>query len=301
MPKALLHVGTMKTGTTSIQTMLTENAGYLAAQNTTYLGPPMRHSDALKPALDRLEGTGQNLIISDEGLWHFANTKRSDTDQLAKLLAGYDVTVLIYLRRPDSFLTSWFQQGVKTGSGARSFSQFMDSSYVQSGLQFLNKINRFSALFGAENLILRAYEKDQLIGGDAVLDFAHVAGLDVAALDIPARTNTTPSTDNTLLRALFRGPIPRSAKQRTQLDTLDSHLADRGFQGQRYSLLNKAEMRQLVKRFYPMFETLHQTYGVGVAPAVFTSWPDPDDIDDTALRLRWIQEAFLAAEGDEQS
>jgi hypothetical protein len=298
MPKAILHVGTMKTGTTSIQAALADNKDVLADHGYNYLGPPMRHSSMLEPALEAIPDPTRNLIISDEGMWHFNNSRRSDTVKLAKILgAAYDVTVLIYLRRPDSFLNSWFQQGLKSGTGTLTMTNFLASSFVRAGMEFEKTIARFEALFGPNSIKLRAYEKSQLVDGDAVHDFLDTIGLPVDKFDLPERANTTPDTDSLLLRSLFRRDAAQSAQLTKRLDTLNHHLTRYGYKGRRYNLLTQTELDDIIGTYRPVFIKLQTQYGGGVTPNFFKSWPKPDQVDDRLLGLRWTQEALLKAAG----
>lgn len=293
MPKAILHIGTMKTGTTSIQATLANNRDLLTRLGYSYMGPPMRHSSVLGPALEQVPAGAPNLIISDEGLWHFTDSKRSDTEQLAQLLEGYDVTVLIYLRRPDSFLNSWFQQGLKSGTGAHTMTGFLASSFTRSGLQFLPLIQRYESLFGAQSIKLRAYEKSQLEGGDAVIDFLHTTGLPVDEFTLPDRANATPDTDSLLLRSLFQKNLTRTKQLGAQLDKLNAHLTRYGYNGRRYSLFTPDELENIITTYRPQFTLIQAQYGGGGDPDFFHSWPDPKDINPGLLGLRWTQEAML--------
>ena len=293
MPKAILHIGTMKTGTTSIQKALSSNTDVLSRHGYNYLGPPMRHSTILAPAIAALPHKDRDLIISDEGLWHFADSKRSDTAKLAKILEHYDVNVLIYLRRPDSFLNSWFQQGLKSGTGSLTMSQFLASAFVQSGLRFQHLIAQFEAVFGKDSIILRPYEKSQLAQEDAVLDFLETLGLPVNEFILPSRSNATPDTDNLLLRSLFQRDLPRSSRLTNQLDKLMLHLNRYGYQGRRYSLLSPDELREIIATYRPVFTELQTRYGGGIEPDFFQSWPEPTQAVPGLLGLRWTQEAIL--------
>lgn len=293
MPKAILHVGTMKTGTTAIQKTLANSSAALDQQGYAYLGPPMRHSSVLGPALKDAAVAGKDLIISDEGLWHFLDSKRSDTKKLATLLASYDVRVVTYLRRPDAFLNSWFLQGVKSGTGARTMTKFLASPFVQAGLSFQKKTARFQALFGASSIVLRPYEKSQLVSQDAVSDFIQTVGLDPKRMTSGARANTTEDTDRLLLRSLFQGTHARSPQLVKLFRDMDRHLDARGYQGRRYSVLTHAETTDILKTYKPVFEKLQATYGGGATPAFFNDWNLPDSNTDTS-ELRRIQEAFLS-------
>lgn len=296
MRKALLHVGTMKTGTTSIQKTLSANPDALDRLGLAFLGPPMRHSSALGPALSEIDHE-KDLIISDEGLWHFADSKRSDTAGLARLLSNYQVTVIVYLRRPDSFINSWFQQGLKSGTGSRTMTQFLRSSFLDFGLRFQERIERFQGLFGEKSIVLRPYERCQLHKGDAVLDFLNLVGIEASTLRLRPPANTTEDADRLLLRSLFQSDRPRSPDLMPLLKELDQVLTTKGFQGQRYGLLSRSEITELVAVYKPVFTALQSTYGGGVAPAFFQDWPDPNDVDDSQLTLRWTQEKLFDLRG----
>lgn len=293
MPKAILHIGTMKTGTTSIQAALAGNCDVLSDCGYSFFGPPMRHSSTLKPALKSIKENADNLIISDEGLWHFANTKRSDTAKLAELLSGYDVTVLIYLRRPDSFLNSWFQQGLKSGTGSGTMTEFLASSFVNTGLQFETLIANFDMLFGRGSVRLRPYEHPQLHGGDAVSDFLHTVDLPIERFKIPKRSNETPDTDDLLLRSLLRRPSDHAHKMSAQLDKVEKHLDRYGYKGRRYSLLTREELTRLNDTYKPIFRILQEKYGGGDNSDFFQSWANPDDVNEGLLGLRKTQEAIM--------
>jgi hypothetical protein len=294
MSKAILHIGTMKTGTTSIQTALAKNPKALASRGYTYCGPPMRRSEPLAGVLAGLTDENlQNLIISDEGLWHFSDSARSDTAGLAKVLKGYDVTVVIYLRRPDSFFESWFLQGLKSGSGSKTMAQFLASSFVNYGAQFQKIIKRFEALFGVNSVVIRPYEAQQLKGGDVVLDFLHTVGFPADEFDMPARSNETSNTDINLLLSMLRNVKLPPEVQTTQLQQIEKHLKDNGYTGRRYSLFTQAELKAIVDTYLPVFRELQAKYDCGTSPDFFTSWPDSSCVDEALLDLRFAQEALL--------
>lgn len=295
MPRAILHVGTMKTGTTSIQAMLARNGAELSKQNHTYLGWPMRQSEAMSKAIAALEDPNSSLIISDEGLWHFMDTKRSDTKEIAELLAHYEVTVVVYLRRPDQFLNSWFLQGLKSGVGARTMTQFLASSFVKKGMRFAAQIERFEKLFGKGSICLRPYAKDQLVGGDVISDFLNVVGFSNVEFNIPKPANTTPDTDSMLIKSLMQGHQKMSKIIAQNLHHFQTHLSQHGYRGRSYNLLSRAEMEEFVMPLRPEFEFLQATYGGGRSPAFFSGWPELNTADDSLLALRWAQEALLGS------
>jgi len=293
MPRAIIHVGTMKTGSSSIQRCLADNPGPLAAAGSTYLGWPARHSERIAAALTRVSADAPNIVVSDEGLWHFMNTSRSDTKKIARLLADYDIEIVVYLRRPDDFLNSWYLQGLKTGTGARTFSQFLDSPFVQAGLDFRAKLSALRERFGVDTLTLRAYERSQLVAGDAVRDFLTVAGFDHEKFTMPERVNQQPeSTDETLIRSALSGLNDATDIEATAARQLLDNLRSRGYAGRTYPLFTKSEVAILAERFSPVFEEIHAEYGVGASPTVFDEWIDADAYEEQEGSLREFQETL---------
>lgn len=220
----------MKTGTSTLQATLSRNEESLAAANHRYLGWPMRTAANIGRKLDAFDAT-TNIIISDEGLWHFCGTKRSDTKAIAALLADREVTVVVYLRRPDEYVESWFSQGLKKGSGTPSILAFLSSGGVNSApydsgeaggpasfdlthfrdqidLSILKKLAYFTEAFPSADIVVRPYEADQLAGGDIVSDFVEAAGLRGLIPDVElaraTNENISPSAEMVLFTSLLR-------------------------------------------------------------------------------------------------
>jgi len=116
-----------------------------------------------------------NIIFSAERLY------RSSPDKKRALKAFLDqycnsYLVIGYIRAPGSFLQSRFQQNVKTG---------LDQFRVKRAWpRYRHHISEFDAIFGAENVVVRLFDRAHLHNGDVVQDFAHVIGADLDPADI---------------------------------------------------------------------------------------------------------------------
>ena len=301
-PKAILHIGTMKTGTTSIQRTLDRSGPWLAARGWSYLGWPIRNADVLERRLKKV-APGQNIILSDEGFWHFAGDPRCDTNRIADLLRPYDVTVLVYFRRPDSFLESWFAQGLKHEKGAATVPGFLASAFVRGGTRYWARLQHFADRFGREAIRVAAYERAQMFHGDAVMDFLLRAGL-CGPQDTPAGLqaqgvaldqgqNASPGLDTLLLLNMLR---ILDQLDSAQVSAIESHILPwQARRGARQSLFFPWEIAGFNRSFLPVFRRIQAEFGGGQDPNFFSSWPDPHEAPVCAMRGPYDQ--FLIGRG----
>ncbi len=298
--KVILHIGTMKTGTSSIQAALKGNKAWLAERGWAFVGWPARKSGVLTRRITRLTGDN-DIVISDEGLWHFADSLRSDTAAMAQALKPYDVTVLVYFRRPDEFFESWFSQGLKTGTGAMSFANFETSAFVRTGSQFVERLNIFARLYGAEAIRIAPFERSQLANGDIVSDFLLRSGI-VARDELPQLhksgfvaspdQNRSPDAARILLCRMLR----QFGKIDPQIVDMVMHAPDAAPENQdlltgtvvgktpKARLLYADEIARVNARYRPAFVKLQEMYG-DVGDTFFRDWgDDPKSIVTTPLR-----------------
>ena len=201
----LLHIGSPKAGSTTIQTALRLNRaalraeGVLAWEPDASRGPPARtlanvftregkpllprerlHFTTRAEARDWAETAWQSLadevartrpaltVLSSEQLYEVRNIK----PVLARLAAIFDgVTVLAYVRDPVSQFRSMLDQRIRDGD--RFADLPLPSVPVQQGhVTLANWIDRL----GAQRVILRALDRQSLVGGDLVADLAAQIG-----------------------------------------------------------------------------------------------------------------------------
>lgn len=138
----------------------------------------------------------RTLVISAEDISYpaYGNAVK----RMHEVLRGWteDIVVVGYARGPLSFAVSAFQQLLKDGGLNRFQVEQLWPHYSQ----------RFSTLeetFGREHTILRHYDRSGLHGGDVVLDFASILGVDAKAAQ-PVNSNTSLSAEATALLYLQR-------------------------------------------------------------------------------------------------
>lgn len=280
-PRCVLHVGTMKTGTSTIQSWLGENRKALEEAGWIYPGWPCRDSDRIAALVAR-SPEHQNLVISDEGLWH-QSMDRSRTDEIAEALKGYDVTVLVYFRRPDEFLEAWFKQGLKVGSGVHAVQSFL-KSYQTRPRALRKRLETFVTLFGRDNVIVAPYERSQLKNANLLSDFLARAGLPeaVATLPAPPDKNISPNAEAILLTGILRRSLDC---EQAVIDQVMGALPREGLVTVKTSILTPQEAAAIRRRYRPLFRKIQKEFKTGVDPDFFRNWGD-DEAPMPVSRLR---------------
>lgn len=168
-----IHIGQHKTGTSSIQAFMNANREVLHRHGVHFpqVGKHGSHHDLIiDEAITRLPGDEQKkawqryideaqasgckkVVISSEDLAFRATSE--DVRQIGELLKGHSVTVLIFIRRNDLLMQSWYIQELKWGS----FTDTPEELIKQSPMPPLEMVNRWADVFGAENIRVTPFER----------------------------------------------------------------------------------------------------------------------------------------------
>lgn len=220
-----LHIGTTKTGTTSIQSFLAANRA--AVQDRGLLYPvvsgrgEIKHSKLTtycadfnpnnlqryhyrmgitteesieafrqmfrKRFVDTLKDWPRDILLSQETLYRRVQ-RPSEFERLTDLLAPVsdDLRMIVYIRRQDEFCLSLYSESVKTGN-VRPF-RWPDAD--QSKIYYYGPmIDRWAELLGKDKVTVRLYGKPYF--ADVIDDFCSIVGLDTAGLERPPRVNSS--------------------------------------------------------------------------------------------------------------
>lgn len=216
-PKTIyLHIGAVKTGTTTIQNFLYRNKDLLEQRN--YLFPTLKdnqyvieqplseilmeienHTIKQRKPFEKVkqdwdnkmlplikESKAENIIISSEFL---EDTNLEFYDFL--ITQGFNVKVIIYVRKPADKVASLFVEYYKGGY----------KSYIKNAFDYFNSRKHDLYLFtrqnieriGRENMIVRPFEKEQWKNGSLIDDFLNCIGLELSSeFSIPQNQNISP-------------------------------------------------------------------------------------------------------------
>lgn len=210
MSTLYLHIGPPKTGTTSIQNFLWDNRGVLEThgicfpdlgyrypdidfrrnghflvRNKPSEGQEVSHFEEGLGKIEELARQYDSIILSDEGLWKDGYRKKRFWTRLAKGLKEkqLDLRIIVYLRRQDLWVQSFWAQKIKVGKTALGFQEYLrfirESGYP---LDYCAYMDLLSGWFGKEALIIRIMEKEQFRGAEHTLlsDFLDIFGLSLS-------------------------------------------------------------------------------------------------------------------------
>lgn len=113
-----------------------------------------------------------------------------------------DIRVVLYVRPPVEYIHSAFQQKVKDG-----MSRFNLAACYPN---YRGRLGQFDDVFGRENVELRLFVPDRLVGRDAVSDFLEVLG--ESCPFVPSRSNESLSLEATALIYYYRTLNPETKK-----------------------------------------------------------------------------------------
>lgn len=205
-----IHIGHYKTGTTALQVFLARNPAFLAQNGFEYASVLMHHAkhsslgfslcreagvttlmhgyNAPTPAaeiwgelFDHVRNSPQRAVIvsSEEliriGEFPLACEKLCD---IAALAPDIDVTVIAYLRSPQSHLRSWYNQLVKMGLPVSDYTTALRGEIEGIHLDYAHALRPWAEAFGLENLVLRDYDAARRAGPTGIYaDFLGLLGL----------------------------------------------------------------------------------------------------------------------------
>jgi hypothetical protein len=248
----VLHIGAPKTGSTALQRFLAQYRENLANAGFVYPGSIERgfgHHDLAfftgggcpewaAPQTDSLEGllgrlrqeldthsSDARLILSSEN-FYWLSDPRSVKDMLATL--GYtpdSIAVVVYIRRQEDAIASWYNQLVKALGYSASFEQSVEDYDDLWDYEF--RLAQWAAAFGRQRVIVRLYTDEPEF--DVCRDFAELLQIPTTGLQTAAgRAN--PRLVRDLLefqRVINRLPLPTPDKRRyhKQLISLSAQAA----------------------------------------------------------------------------
>lgn len=214
MKTLYIHIGTPKTGTTSLQHFCTENAKLFEEQGYCYPIFPhkfkyinimrngfflsykgydenknrnqMEEAKFFRQGMDFILDNFQkfdNIILSDEAIWNVV-FKRGKTDLWERLKKeadehDYVIKVVVYLRRQDSLATSWWNQKIKIGK--REYSKDSWENFVKDPtkfeLEYYDSLKFIEKFVEKENIIVRRFGRQYFKNGSIFEDFIDAVGM----------------------------------------------------------------------------------------------------------------------------
>ena len=222
----VLHIGLIKTGSSSIQYFLRDNRERLVELGHLYPESPgrARHTRlslyvkseselasrpewyrqkqsqpaAFRKAFRRrlfseIERSGlTRVLFSDEGLAELSapalRRLRRFTGRIAKSLR-----LVVYLRRQDDHLVSHYQQEVKVGE-TRQLGEWVQQD-MSDTYAYYSRLRTWERLLEPDQLVVRRFEPGHFVGGSLFQDFLEAADIDARAEDMVQSPSRNVSLD----------------------------------------------------------------------------------------------------------
>ncbi|OUR73783.1 sulfotransferase family protein [Methylophaga sp. 41_12_T18] len=190
--KLIIHAGTPKTGTTSLQTYLDKRQrklrgkGILYPHNLEKIHNPTapKHQwfeknlvtahldyflENFKNIISQVKEDTHTIILSSEGIynywWDFADESKAILAELTKL---FDVEIWVWFREPVEFIESFYKQCVRNPQTANnpcygkelSFAEMLDIDWFSQHLDYQGFVTDCQAVFGKGNVLAFNYQGD---------------------------------------------------------------------------------------------------------------------------------------------
>jgi hypothetical protein len=235
-----LHIGTFKTGTSSIQLFLNENreqmerAGFfvpygdLRFQYVLPLSLIIDHTQfrAAWPAVKKsaayyweqlhqqiAETECKNILISAENFCDLVHPGAREkaaffAEFLQRQFSEHKVVVIVYLRNLPEYIDSMYREIIKVSCMTSSLNEFIREGIENRDIHINPCIylDYFSTIFGKKSLIVRKYQREELLNHNIVDDFLSVIGCAIDAdttVQTDYHTNVSLNRDCTQLKKVF--------------------------------------------------------------------------------------------------
>lgn len=288
MNKLFIHIGTHKTGTTTIQHAL-RNAdvsvcsqeGWNYLHRLKFLKDFMRSHD-YSPALvrgfsnelnEKIKGLGKSSvkIISSEALSGSSTSGYMNSGVVAKMLRDatrqFDVKIIVYLRRQDEMVESMYTQMIHAGE-AIHFGEFISRLEKGVSYDYYRILQDWISCFEKENLIVRSYSLASQHG--LLQDFEEITGSTGIARSTTQRKNPGYSFKAIQIARRANSILDSSSKKRQLRLALQKTMAKQ--KGEKYSYFAGDDRRIFLKDYEKSNQKVADLFFDGIVENVF---PDP--------------------------
>ena len=190
--KLIIHVGTPKTGTTSLQTYLDKKQRKLRGKGILYPHnlEKLQNSTApkhqwfeknlvtthlenflenFKNIISQVKKDTHTIILSSEGIynywWDFPDQSKDILCELSKL---FDIKIWVWFRDPLEFIESYYKQCIRNPQVESnpcygkdlSFAEMLDIKWFSQHLNYQGFVTECQTLFGKNNVSVFKYQAD---------------------------------------------------------------------------------------------------------------------------------------------
>lgn len=327
LPRIIIHIGSTKTGSTSIQSFFENNRPALLRHGVYYPEVGLYHQpgrphkqaghadfspeavsgssklrDHVESAIALCAGKIHTVILSSEAFFLSQHATK-----LATHFSRYHVEVAVYLRRQDDWLNSQYAEFVAGGAVGRvnvPMNEWLESDLTLKRMDYLSKLRSWENLVGRENIHVGVFDRTSLNDHDIVSDFLSLTGLEfLSDLPRPAKkaSNHFPygAAHVELVRHFNGGNWESHSDYFAFIDELDNGVSEirsrLGLPKPRLNLLDDAARGQILARVAQENSVIARDYlGRDNGELFDLALPEQDELGDTLSpeELRFMIAAF---------
>lgn len=225
MKKLYIHIGTPKTGTSSLQHFFLLNRNILEKKGLFY---PIWSKHLAWGGKDSTDGNfgwiersnledwqkreeisklfqdHNDILLSTENIWLEVVDKKSFISNIKMIADDIEVKVIIYLRKQVDYFESQYREYVRLILTRGSFVDIcgtdnLEMENVKKSLNYYSVLEEMADVIGRKNILVRPYEKGQFKNGNIIEDFLELIGLSLNDEFILSERNYNPSMSNAAL------------------------------------------------------------------------------------------------------
>jgi hypothetical protein len=300
IPRLVVHVGTQKTGSTSLQKAMRDSAEEMRRNGILYPslsrgGHPFKHIGVFRaiegnqPKIQAAEAEAfvrefeesgcHTMLISEEALWR---SELNPGPFFRRFQPRFTIDVVVCLRRPDLYLESLYSQTLRTGLAdeCRDVSAFAADPQIKGRLGYASLLEKWRRT--ASRVVALDFDAAVRTTG-LFAAFFEAAGLPAAA--VPGEVHEKPSPDMNIilaLRTLRERGWPHSmpqmlggARKLRELDNLPA----------RKHILGSRLRRQILTELSLETQKLSEQWGIRFSEELPEEPPDPQAEPDAVYML----------------
>ena len=290
MKRLYVHIGTHKTGSTAIQRALRKGGSGFRVGGSAFVEVPrsfawmMRAKDVnqtsvvgaredLRSSLGALRRRhARSFVLSWEGFsgdpYCGYDNAASVAEALRRATEGFDVTILVFVRRQDQLIESLYTQRIHEGESLR-FSEF-STSLGRSAFDWDRHLAGFEEAFGQQNIIVRPYDRCFLPNEDSLLEeFGNLVGCPWLSAVARGGAPNAGYTRDALEIARLVNPHLDDSQKHLLRRVLQQSVAKMPFE--QYSFFSDQERRTFLERYEESNNRVARRYLTGIRERLFTA------------------------------
>ena len=306
-PPLFLHIGRSHSGSSTIQSLAREYAGFMNAMgvacppaadgtaNHTRLATALQSQESDIEAIEKFRQDirrikRKKVFISAEALF---NLKRRFMRRLKRHAGGREIRILCYIRDYPSWVQSLYGQRTKRGANAQDFDAFYNT--IRGGVTALSGLERWAEVFGWETMHVRPLLPETLAGGDLGSDVLHALGVNALSPDVETRDPTQHWMSLELQRALAEAAQARSVAFDSRAATVTRRLFEEftaGVEPRQVQYFTRDQWLELADLYRTDMEALGQHLGLSF-PVNLTTPPERHFLPDLAHVAEKVKTGML--------